>query len=67
MPIVVDVDDAVLSAMEDQGGLKADTLADRNRYYLHFEEYILGEMGMGVKEALETEDGRLQFEREFGR
>ena len=64
---VMDVGEEVLSVKEDQGGLNAASLVDRNRSYQRFEQYIQGEIGLGVKEALETENSRIQFERELGR
>ena len=67
MPRMVEVDDEVLTVLEGQGGLKPGTVNDRNKVYEQFEEYMRGEIGIEVKDALETEDGRVQFEQELGR
>ena len=67
MPRIVHMDDAVLSALEDQGGLKPNTLSDRKAVFSMFEEYIREETGEEIHDLLVSEEGRVRFESEFGR
>ena len=57
-----------LERLEEEGGLKKETIKDRENYYSHFETFFLEEtQGKTVQQALASEEGRAQFEKLLGR
>ena len=72
MPTIEKLSEEDLEALEQQGGLKERTLRQRKAAFDHFDAYIKQETGRSVKECLakerlETEEGRKEFEKFYGR
>ena len=68
MPRTVEMREEELERLEEEGGLKKETIKDRESYYSHFETFFLEETkGETVQQALASHEGRAQFEKLLGR
>lgn len=68
MPRTVEMREEELERLEEEGGLKKETIKDREYYYSHFETFFLEETkGETVQQALASHEGRAQFEKLLGR
>jgi hypothetical protein len=68
MPFTVDLDEEELQRLEEDGGLNAATLKDRDRTYELFLQYFEKEAeGVQIDIMLSTEEGKKDFGKIFSR